>query len=121
MCRSFQHIFWRLLGRFENFAISPYGHHKIQQSQQRIIELLSDLQTLTDLPIKDWTIKIENEEYSPNEEEIAQVIILNPNEYKVDKEEEEKLNEFRELAGISAKKVYTDDAYTKYIKSLAGM
>ena len=65
--------------------------------------------------------KIDNEEYGPNQEEIAQVIILNPNEYKADKEEEEKLNEFRELAGISAKKVYTDDAYTKYIKSLAGM
>jgi hypothetical protein len=88
---------------------------------QRIVEMLSDLQTLTDLSVKDWTIKIDNEEYSPTEEEIAQVIILNPNEYKADKEEEEKLNEFRELAGISAKKVYSDDAYTKYIKSLAGM
>ncbi len=35
-------IFWRLLGRFENFAISPYGHHKIRlvkQFQQRIIRV----------------------------------------------------------------------------------
>ena len=91
---------------------------------QRIIELLSDLQTLTDLPVKDWTINVENEEYGPNEDELAQVMILNPNEYKMEKEteeNEEELNEMRLRAGLEPKTSYVEDEYIKNLKAIAGM
>lgn len=88
---------------------------------ERIIQLLSDLETLTGFKLKDWTVEVEGDDYDADEEVIRQVMILNPNEYKMEREKDEKLNEFRNLAGLDTKTLHQDDAYIKTIKTMAGM
>ena len=88
---------------------------------ERILRLLSDLETLTGFKLKDWTVEIENEDYDADESVIRQAMILNPNEYKMEKEKDEKLNEYRQIAGIATKPLYTEDAYIRKIKTMAGM
>lgn len=88
---------------------------------ERIIELINDLETLTDLPLKDWTIKIDDEEYEPDEATLKQKITISPHEYRKDVENEEELNEMREIAGIPTKPVHQQDEYIRTIKSMAGL
>jgi hypothetical protein len=88
---------------------------------ERIIELINDLETLTDLPLKDWTIKIDNEEYEPDEAVLKQKITISPHEYRKDVDNEEELNEMREIAGIPTKPVHQQDEYIRTIKSMAGL
>jgi hypothetical protein len=88
---------------------------------ERIIELINDLETLTDLPLKDWTIKIDDEEYEPDEAVLKQKITISPHEYRKDVENEEELNEMREIAGIPTKPVHQQDEYIRTIKSMAGL
>jgi len=88
----------------------------------RIIELLTDLKTLTNLSPKDWTIQVDDEDYEPEEHILKQVIILNPNEYKVEEEKEEELNEMRSAAGLKVKPIYNEkDALLKDFISKAGL
>lgn len=93
------------------------------QVPERVCKLLTDLETLTDIKLRDWTIIIENEEYVVSEENIKDNLILNPNEYKMDKEEKLAMNEFREMANLEHKPIHTDtqDAYIKNIKAMAGL
>ena len=77
----------------------------------RIIELLEDMVTLTDIPLKDWTVKVDDEEYPAEEDVLRQVIVLSPHEYRkeedtVDNEAEEGLNEVRVAAGLPVKNKY---------------
>lgn len=88
---------------------------------ERIINILDDLQTLTDLKLTDWIVSVEDEEHDADSELLKQVMVLSPHEYKKDKEKEEELNEYRELSGLDVKKLYEDDEYIKRIKSMAGM
>jgi hypothetical protein len=88
---------------------------------ERIIELLEDLQTLTGLKLKDWTIEVDDETYDADIDILKQVIILNPNEYKIEKEQEEELNEMRTIANLSTKKIHSDNDYITKIKTMAGM
>lgn len=88
---------------------------------ERIIRLLSDLETLTGFKLKDWIVEIENETYDADESVIRQAMILNPNEYKMEKEKDEKLNEYRQIAGLATKPLYKEDAYIRKIKTMAGM
>jgi len=91
---------------------------------KRIIELLDDLETLTDIPVKDWTIIVDDEEYSPEEEVLAQVITISPHDYRQEVEvEEEEINEMRERAGLEVKVIHADkqDAEIKAFKSMAGL
>jgi len=88
---------------------------------ERIINILDDLQTLTDLKLTDWVVSVEDEEHDADSELLKQVMVLSPHEYKKDKEKEEELNEYRELSGLDVKKLYEDDEYIKRIKSMAGM
>lgn len=93
----------------------------------RIITLLSDLETLTDLKLKDWKVEIEGEECEADEDAIREHMILNPNVYKDEKEEAENeledndLNEMRLRAGIDVSSVYVEDEYIKNLKAIAGM
>lgn len=87
----------------------------------RIITLLGDLETLTGLSLKDWSVEIEGDEIDANEELISQKMILNPNEYKNQKESEEEINEVRELAGLETKQLYQEDEYIKNLKAIAGL
>jgi len=86
---------------------------------ERIINILDDLQTLTDLKLTDWIVSVEDDEHDADSELLKQVMVLSPHEYK--KEKEEELNEYRELSGLDVKKLYEDDEYIKRIKSMAGM
>lgn len=88
---------------------------------ERIIEILNDLNTLTDLKVTDWTVVVKNEEYDANEEILKQVLVLSPHDYRIEVEKEEELNEYREIAGLTNKKIFQDDVYIKNIKSMAGM
>lgn len=87
----------------------------------RICTLLNDLETLTDIKLADWTVDVEGDKIAADEERIREKMILNPNEYRAEKESDEKLNEFRELAGIETKRVYHEDEYTKNLKAIAGI
>jgi hypothetical protein len=88
---------------------------------ERIIELLDDLQTLTGLKLKDWTVEVDDETYDADIDILKQVIILNPNEYKIEEEQEEELNEMRTIANLSTKKTHSDNEYITKIKTMAGM
>ena len=87
----------------------------------RICTLLSDLNTLTDIKLGDWNVKIEGEDCPADPESIADKMILNPNVYKAEKESEKELNEFRTIAGLETKPMYEENEYTKTIKYLAGI
>ena len=89
----------------------------------RIIELLEDLKTLTDMKLSEWTIIIDDEEYEPTEEVLKQVIVMSPHNYRVEEEKEEELNEMRENAGLEVKAIYSDkqDAELKAFKAMAGL
>ena len=88
-----------------------------------IIEILTDLTTLTDIKLKDWTIKFDDEEYEPDEQILKQVLTLSPHEYRIEEEKEEEINEMREIAGLSTKNIYADkiDTELKNFKSIAGL
>lgn len=88
---------------------------------ERIVELLTDMQTLTDIPITEWTVSVDDEDYDADEEILKQVIELSPLAYKKTKEKEEELNEYRELSGLPTTKMYTEDEYIKNLKAMAGM
>ena len=87
----------------------------------RIIELIKDLKTLTDLKVSEWTVQVDDEDYEPEEQILRQVIICNPNEYKIEKEKEEELNEMREAAGLKTKPIYEKDTELKDFISKAGL
>lgn len=88
---------------------------------ERIIELLKDLKTLTNLKLSDWTIQIDDEGYDADENILKQKLVLNPNEYKKDKEKENELNEMRSIAGLPMKPLYNDSEYVQQLKKLFGI
>lgn len=113
---------------------------------ERIIELLEDLETLTDLSLEDWTIEIEEEEHTPSEELLKRLMVLSPQAYRdengdeeedgedsidtdeepeeepVDTVEPEEMNEMRIAAGISPKRLHTEqDADLRAFKAMAGL
>jgi hypothetical protein len=87
---------------------------------ERILELIEDLETLTDLPIKDWTVEVDEEEYDPEVEVLRQVITTSPHEYRI--KEEGELNEMRKRAGVDTVKLYGEpDQDLKNYISMAGL
>ena len=88
---------------------------------ERIVEILEDLTTLTDIKLKDWKVEVEDKEYPANKEELEKVIITSPHEYREIKEHEKELNSYREIAGLSTTKMYEEDDYIRGIKELAGL
>jgi len=89
---------------------------------EKIVQILKDLETLTDRDVKDYVLKIDDEEYDADGDVLKQVIILNPREYEREKGEDEELNEMRQIAGLPNKKVYTDiDTEIKDYMNKAGL
>jgi hypothetical protein len=87
---------------------------------ERIVELIEDLETLTNLPVEDWTIIIDKEEYTADVEQLKQVIILSPSKYR--QVHEEDLNEMRERAGLEPQKIFKEqDSLLKDFISKAGL
>jgi len=91
----------------------------------RIVTLLEDLETLTGIELGDWTVEIDGNEYEASEEIMKEKMILNPNEYRIEKESDEDeependLNEMRLRAGLDVKTTYVEDEYIKNLKSIA--
>lgn len=85
----------------------------------KIVTILNDLQTLTDMDVKDYTIELDNETYDADADVLKQVLILNPADYKREKGTEDELNEMRQIAGLSNKNIYTDidEEIKKYISN----
>lgn len=87
---------------------------------ERIIEILQDLETLTNLEMSDWTIEINDIEIEADIDQLKANILLSPHSYRESKETE--LNEMRELSGLEPHKIYNDqDAELKAFKSMAGL
>lgn len=86
---------------------------------QKIVTILKDLETLTDRPLKEYVIKVNDETFDADEDVLKQAIILSPNQYMKEKGEDEGLNEMREIAGLPNKKVYVniDEEIKKYINT----
>jgi hypothetical protein len=87
---------------------------------ERICELVSDMQTLTDLPIKEWTINYEDNQYDCDPGQLKSVMILSPAEYRKLKQTD--LNEMRNLSGMTQKKIYSQpDSMLKDFIAKAGL
>lgn len=86
----------------------------------RICEMIEDMVTLTDLPLKEWTIIVDDTEVDADEQQLKSVMILSPAEYRNIHEED--LNEMRERAGLSTKNVFEQpDPLLKDFLSKAGL
>jgi hypothetical protein len=86
----------------------------------RIIELIEDLETLTDIPLSEWTVKFDGEDYDADLEQLKSLIILSPHDYRIENEED--LNEMREIAGLPAKNVHgKQDALLRAFIAKAGL
>jgi hypothetical protein len=86
----------------------------------RVVELIDDLETLTSLKIKDWTIKINGEDFDADAEQIKTQLILSPHKYREEKETD--LNEVRHRAGLEPHKIFKEqDSLLKDFISKAGL
>lgn len=89
---------------------------------EHIVELISDLKTLTGLDVNDWTVIVDDEEHEPDSSVLKQVITISPHEYRIEKESEGELNEMREIAGLGTKPLYDgNDPEIIKIKTIAGL
>ena len=87
---------------------------------ERICEMIEDMVTLTDLPLKEWTIIVDDTEVDADVEQLKSIIILSPSQYR--KIHEEDLNEMRNLSGLQPKNVFeAPDAILKDYLSKAGL
>ena len=73
---------------------------------ERIVEIIEDMVTLTDLPLKEWTVIIDEEEYEVDVGVLKAKMILSPHQYRQVKETD--LNEMRELSGLQTKNIFTE-------------
>ena len=99
---------------------------------QRIIELLDDLETLTNMSLADWTITVDGEEYGADISELKGLFELSPHSYREnnpedsDEESEEnsdaELNEMRVQAGLEPAKLNKEkDSLLKDFIAKAGL
>lgn len=86
---------------------------------KHIIELLSDLQTLTGLTLDQWTIKLNGESGDASKEFLENNLALKPNEYK--QEHHDELNEWRSIAGLETNTNKTQDADIVQMQRQAGI
>lgn len=85
---------------------------------KKIVQILKDLKTLTGLDIDDWTVVVDGTKHKADEDQLKSAILLTPKDYDrvKGKETEEELNEYRKIAGLENKNVYTvDEEIRKYI------
>jgi len=89
---------------------------------ERIVELIEDLETLTDLSVKDWTVNIDEEDYDADTEVLKQKITISPHEYREENEDEAELNEMRHRAGLNTVNLHGEpDSELKAFISMAGL
>jgi hypothetical protein len=86
---------------------------------ERIMEVLDDLWTLTDIKQEGWQLKIDGKRYPASKETIQDHVELKPKEYERSKEAE--LNEWREIAGLNTVNSYEADEDIKNWQRQAGI
>lgn len=89
------------------------------KSAEQIMEMIEDLETLTDIKPSEWKVKIKSETKSATLNDIKSGITLSPHEYRM--ANEEPLNEWRQIAGIQTVQTYNDDEAMKAMKRRAGI
>ena len=89
---------------------------------ERIVELIEDLETLTDLSTDDWVVQVEGKDYPADAEVIKDLITISPHEYREENEDEADLNEMRHRAGLDTVKLFGEpDSELKAFISMAGL
>jgi hypothetical protein len=100
---------------------------------ERIIELLDDLETLSNMSLADWTITVDGQEYGADVSELKGLFELSPHTYREnnpedDNEETDKenidaeLNEMRKKAGLEPAKMNKEkDSLLKDFIAKAGL
>lgn len=89
---------------------------------ERIVELIEDLETLTDLKVTEWTVNIDEEDYDADEDLLKQKITISPHEYREENEDEAELNEMRHRAGLNTVNLHGEpDSELKAFISMAGL
>lgn len=92
---------------------------------ERIVQMIEDLETLTDLKLKDWKVVIDDEEYKLDPTIIKSKVILSPHLYRQKhgtEDKEDDLNEMRNLSGIDSKKKHKEpDNLLKDFVAKAGL
>ena len=83
---------------------------------RRLLGLVRDMETLTGMPVEDYTLNIDGEDYPLELDIMKQKIILNPAKYEIEKNVDEELNEMRLKAGLDHKE--SDKPKDEYIKSI---
>lgn len=87
---------------------------------ERIVTLLDDLETLTNMKLKEWTVIVGEEEYEADQDVLKQIITISPHKYR--EENEEELNEMRQNAGLETVSSFPEqDAELKAFKAMAGL
>lgn len=94
----------------------------------QIIEILEDLQTLTDLKVTDYKVKVDDKKYKADKDILKNVIELSPREYARAKRKEEKndeLNQMRDIANLERPDIEAEpsapDAELDNMKAAAGL
>ena len=87
----------------------------------KILLVLSDLETLTGYKLKDWKIKVGNKTYKADEDALGKVIKTSPQEYKKMVRKEKQLNKMKEIAGLEIKVDETQDPEIRQWKTIAGL
>lgn len=86
---------------------------------RRIMEMLSDLDTLTGIKADEWRIHVENKKAPASIETIEECVALDPNTYM--REQDDELNEMRQIAGIKTTSRYDLDEDMLNIQRQAGI
>ena len=83
-------------------------------------KILEEANVDINIKVKDWTIKLNDEEYDPEVELLKSVMTLSPHQYRIENEEE--LNEMRQIAGIQTINAHAkSDSLLKDFLAKAGL
>ena len=85
----------------------------------RVEELLSDLETLTEHKVDDWTMHYEKQEHPFSRDEFDKLVPLSPAAYRAKKESD--LNEWRQRAGLETKPIHERDRLLRQLQNAAGI
>jgi hypothetical protein len=98
---------------------------------ERIVQLIEDLETLTDMPLSEWTIEVDDEKHkNPTVEVLKSKIILSPHQYREkygteeeqEKKDDNKIDEMKNLSGLDPSKKFKEpDSLLKDFIAKAGL
>lgn len=93
--------------------------NRTSTAPRRIMELLDDLYTLTDIKKDDWKLKIDDKKYPASEKIISKLVPCSAAKYK--ERNESDLNEWRQIAGLPTVSTHQNDQELVAWKRRAGI